>query len=83
LLARTRSLGASAEDLTEADKAKATIAANGAENTFVMVQGKLMGNEIAECGLVAQAKAKTEAKERLDDGANDQNAARSAPSQKL
>jgi hypothetical protein len=42
-------------------KAKATIAANGAENTFVMVQGKLRDSEIAECGLVAQAKvAKTD-----------------------
>jgi hypothetical protein len=37
-------------------KAKATIAANGAENTFVTVQGKLRGNEIADCGLVAQVK---------------------------
>jgi hypothetical protein len=37
-------------------KAKATIAANGAENTFVMVQGKLRDSEIAECGLVAQVK---------------------------
>jgi hypothetical protein len=37
-------------------KAKSTIAANGAANVFVMVQGKLKGNEIAECGLVAQAK---------------------------
>jgi hypothetical protein len=64
-------------------KAKATIAANGAENTFVTVQGKLKGNEIAECGLVAQAKARTEAKERLGDDANDQNPARSAPPRKL
>jgi hypothetical protein len=39
-------------------KVKTTIAANGAENTFVMVQGKLKNNEIAECGLVAQAKVK-------------------------
>jgi hypothetical protein len=37
-------------------KAKSTIAANGAENTFAMVQGKLKGNEIAEAGLVAQVK---------------------------
>ena len=37
-------------------KAKATIAASGAENVFAMVQGKLKGNEIAECGLVAQVK---------------------------
>jgi hypothetical protein len=41
-------------------KAKATIAANGAENVFVMVQGKLKGNEIAECGIVAQVKVKGE-----------------------
>jgi hypothetical protein len=38
-------------------KAKSTIAASGVENTFVMVQGKLKGNEITECGLVAQTKA--------------------------
>ena len=37
-------------------KAKATIAANGAENVFVMVQGKLKDNEIVDCGLVAQVK---------------------------
>jgi hypothetical protein len=37
-------------------KAKSTIAASGAENVFAMVQGKLKGNEITECGLVAQAK---------------------------
>ena len=37
-------------------KAKATIAASGAENVFVMVQGKLRNNEIIECGLVAQVK---------------------------
>jgi hypothetical protein len=33
-------------------KAKGTISANGAANVFVMVQGKLRGNEIVECGLV-------------------------------
>jgi hypothetical protein len=39
-------------------KAKATVAANGAENVFAMVQGKLKGSsEIVECGLVAQVKA--------------------------
>jgi hypothetical protein len=38
-------------------KAKGTIRANGVANTFAMVQGKLRGNEIVECGLVAQAKA--------------------------
>jgi hypothetical protein len=38
-------------------KVKATIAANGAENTFVMIQGKLKNDEIAECGIVAQVKA--------------------------
>jgi hypothetical protein len=37
-------------------KAKTTIAANGAENVFAMLQGKLKGNEIVECGLVAQVK---------------------------
>jgi hypothetical protein len=37
-------------------KAKSTISANGAENVFVMVQGKLKNNEITECGLVAQVK---------------------------
>jgi hypothetical protein len=38
-------------------KSKATIAASGAENTFVMIQGKLRNNEIVEAGLVAQVKA--------------------------
>jgi hypothetical protein len=38
-------------------KVKTTIAANGVENMFVMVQGKLKGNEIAEAGLTAQVKA--------------------------
>jgi hypothetical protein len=38
-------------------KAKMTIAASGAASVFVMVQGKLKGNEIIECGLVAQVKA--------------------------
>jgi hypothetical protein len=37
-------------------KAKGTIAANRVENVFAMVQGKLKGNEIIECGLVAQVK---------------------------
>jgi hypothetical protein len=38
-------------------KAKSTISANGVENVFVLIQGKLKGNEIIECGLVAQVKA--------------------------
>jgi hypothetical protein len=37
-------------------KAKSTISANGAENVFAMIQGKLRGNEIVEAGLVAQVK---------------------------
>jgi hypothetical protein len=37
-------------------KAKAAIAASGVANVFVMVQGKLKGSEIVECGLVAQVK---------------------------
>jgi hypothetical protein len=37
-------------------KAQATIAASGAVNVFAMVQGKLKGSEIVECGLVAQIK---------------------------
>jgi hypothetical protein len=37
-------------------KAKSTISANGVENVFCMAQGKLKGNEIVECGLVAQVK---------------------------
>ena len=37
-------------------KAKSTISASGAENVFAMVQVKLKGNEIVECGLVAQVK---------------------------
>jgi hypothetical protein len=44
-------------------KCKATISDNGAENVFCMVQGKLRGTEIIECGLVAQVKqAKEESK---------------------
>ena len=39
-------------------KAKSTISANGTENVFAMVQGKLKGSEIIECGLVAQVKTK-------------------------
>jgi len=39
-------------------KAKNTIDTNGAEKVFVMLQGKLKGNEILECGLVAQIKVK-------------------------
>jgi hypothetical protein len=42
-------------------KAKATIVANGVENVVALVQGKLKGNEITECGIAAQVKvAKTE-----------------------
>lgn len=37
-------------------KAKSTIAANGADAVFVLLQGKLKGHEIIECGLVAQVK---------------------------
>jgi hypothetical protein len=37
-------------------KVKITIAANGAENVFVMVQGKLKGGEIVEAGITAQMK---------------------------
>jgi hypothetical protein len=37
-------------------KAKSIISANGAEKVFVLIQGKLKGNEITECGLVAQVK---------------------------
>ena len=37
-------------------KARSTISANGAEKVFVLIQGKLKGNEITECGLVAQVK---------------------------
>ena len=37
-------------------KAKSTTSANGAEKVFVMLQGKLRGNEILEVGLVAQIK---------------------------
>jgi hypothetical protein len=39
-------------------KVKTAIAANGAENMFVMIQGKLKGSEIIEAGLTAQVKAK-------------------------
>ena len=37
-------------------KAKSTIAANGADAVFVLLQGKLKGHESIECGLVAQVK---------------------------
>jgi hypothetical protein len=37
-------------------KARGTILANDVENVFVMIQGKLKGTEIIECGLVAQVK---------------------------
>jgi hypothetical protein len=39
-------------------KAKSTINASGVENIFCMIHGKLQGNEIVECGLVAQVKVK-------------------------
>jgi hypothetical protein len=40
-------------------KTQKAIADNGAENTFVMLQGKLgRSGEILECGLTAQVKAK-------------------------
>jgi hypothetical protein len=39
-------------------KVKAAIAANGVDGVAVIVQGRLKNNEIAECGLVAQVKAK-------------------------
>jgi hypothetical protein len=38
-------------------KAKSTISANGVENVFVMIQGRLKGKEVVEAGLVAQVKA--------------------------
>ena len=37
-------------------KAKSIIGANGADTVFVVLQGKLKGHEIIECGLVAQVK---------------------------
>ena len=37
-------------------KAKSTIAANGVDTVFVVLQGRLKGHEIIECGLVAQVK---------------------------
>jgi len=44
-------------------KAKNAIGANGAEKIFVMLQGKLKGHEIIECGLVAQVKTTKATKE--------------------
>jgi hypothetical protein len=38
-------------------KAQSAIRESGVESTFVMLQGKLRGVDILECGLVAQAKA--------------------------
>jgi hypothetical protein len=43
-------------------KVKTAIAANGAEAMFVMLQGKLKGDEIIECGITAQVKAVKETK---------------------
>jgi hypothetical protein len=43
-------------------KVKTAIAANGAEAMFVQLQGKLMRNEITECGITAQVKAAKETK---------------------
>jgi hypothetical protein len=43
-------------------KVKTAISANGAEVMFVMLQGKLKGNEIIECGITAQVKAAKETK---------------------
>jgi hypothetical protein len=43
-------------------KVKTAIGANGAEAMFVMLQGKLKGDEITECGITAQVKAVKETK---------------------
>jgi hypothetical protein len=47
-------------------KAKSTVSANGAENDFCMVQGKLKGTEIIECGLVTQVKTPKPSREQSD-----------------
>ena len=47
-------------------KAKTTITAHGAENVAVIVQGKLKGNEITECGIVAQVKVAKTGKEAAE-----------------
>jgi hypothetical protein len=38
-------------------KVKTTIATNGPQNVAVILQGRLKGDEIAECGITAQVKA--------------------------
>jgi hypothetical protein len=47
---------------TKSLRNKATIAAHGANDVFVMVQGKLRNNEIVDCGLIAQVKVTKETK---------------------
>ncbi len=42
-------------------KTQALIVANGAEQVFCTVQGKLSGNQILECGIVAQVKVSSQA----------------------
>jgi hypothetical protein len=44
-------------------KTKNTIAANNVDAVFVMLQGRLKGSEIIECGLVAQVKTTKATKE--------------------
>ena len=44
-------------------KTKNTIAANNADTVFVMLQGKLKGSEIIECGLAVQIKTTKATKE--------------------
>jgi hypothetical protein len=39
-------------------KAKNIISANGADAVFVLLQGRLKGHEIVECGFIAQIKTK-------------------------
>jgi hypothetical protein len=57
LVVRCDGLGYAASISTKSlRRAKSTISANGAEKVFVMLQGKLKGSEIIECGLVAQIK---------------------------
>jgi hypothetical protein len=43
-------------------KVRTAISTNGAEAMFVMIQGKLKGDEIIEAGITAQVKAAKEAK---------------------
>jgi hypothetical protein len=57
-------------------KALNTINTNGADAVFVMLQGRLRGNTIIECGLTAQVKAKAPPNEPVESAAHHLGGAR-------